>query len=756
MTTSTYAGVPRGVNLLHFAPLMLLFGATWPVSARADSARCPPASNIVYIDAPSSGGSLQQQQQANDAVAAKIMSAVTIANTEVLLAQDVDIDFSRMSGMSIDGPLLILAPCVTLASYKRWSNPVSGQGSRTVSPSPPVTLRPRVVARVVPPPSVGVPGEGLVLGGGRTPNELGPALRWSNQSNPLRQDGAAFIGAGCTVDPSVPSSNGGMRILGIRIIGPTPDNHFTAEKGVYVTGCHDFEIANSEVYGWGGSGIRVDDCPGKCGIPNSEPPLLYVRIHDNYIHHNQHSNNGGNSEGYGIEVGPGAFAEIYQNVFDYNKHSVMADGHAGGYNALRNLVLKGGGLQESIAETWIHVFDVHGTQNCPNTPLTQEIWNCGDGGYQFLYEQNAFQYLKALDIKIRGTPKREAIITRNIFARSDEDDAIGKGDHVNVTSSNQYNIDTFAQYGVCDIDGDGIDDLVLMTGVTWWYSSAGRYPWSFLRTDDTVLKDVQLGDIDGDGRCDVIKQGLNDSWMISSGAKAEWKLLGNFAAPLAQVHLGRFDPNAPDLNRGIRSLTHAFWRKDSGQWFVTSLNNPTGWTAVGSSSFAFADIRFGDFTGDGVTDVLANEGGHWAISNAARGQWKTLNNTLNDPVKDGNIYIANTDAGDNVDDIYRLDQQLTVSPPSTPPALVGAEEKWVWQRSADGVTPWRSFKTFDFNLFPIGAVGELVIPNHGFFGNFGGGQPGASVMVIDFNRIGHFYSPAQGNGRDEWQSLFAY
>lgn len=742
---------------IQLALLTLLLGATCAVCAHADSARCPTQSNIVYIDAPSTAGSIQAQQQANDAVAAKVMSAVTVANTTVLLAQDVDIDFSRMSGVSIDGPLLIMAPCVTLASYKRNSNSVSELPPDPTHAAAPTGGRPRVLARVVPPVDVGIPGQGPILGAGRTPSALGPALRWSNRSTPPRQDGAAFIGAGCTVDPSIRSSNGGMRILGVRVIGPTPDDHFTSEKGIYITGCHDFEIANSEVSGWGGSAIRVDDCQGQCPIPDSEPPVIYVRIHDNYIHHNQHSNQGQNSEGYGIEVGPGAFAEIYQNVFDYNKHSVMADGHAGGYNAVRNLILKGGGLQDSLAETWIHVFDVHGTANCPPTPVTEHLWNCGDGGYQFLYEENAFQYLKTLDIKIRGTPKREAIITRNIFARSDEDDAIGKGDHVNVTSSNQYNVDTFGQYGVCDIDGDGIDDLVLMTGVTWWYSSAGRYPWSFLRTDDTVLKDVQLGDIDGDGRCDVVKQGLNGSWMISSGAKAEWKLLGNFGAPLTQVHLGRFDPNSPDLNRGIRSLTHAFWRKDSGQWLVTALNNPTGWTAVGSSSFAFADLRFGDFTGDGVTDVLANEGGHWATSNAARGQWKTLNTTLNDAVKDGNIYIANTDAGDNVDDIYRLDQQLTVSPPPPNfPALVGAEEKWVWQRSADGVTPWRPFKTFDFTLFPIGLIGEVVAPDHGFFGKFGGGQPGASVMVIDFYRIGHFYSPAQGKGRDEWQSLFAY
>jgi hypothetical protein len=731
----------------NFLLCLLFLGLFGSRAAVADSAQCPPSSKIVYIDAPSTAGTDLQRQQANDAVASTIMSAVTVPNTMVLLAQDVDIDFSRMSVGGTYSPLLALAPCVTLASYRWVSDSIGLSHAGAVKKAGAAAIH-----RVRP--NIWTPGAQLILGGGRTPSQFGPALRYSNHSTPPRQDDALFIGADCTVVPSDPSSNGGMRILGLRIIGPDPNNHFTAEKGIYATGCLDFEVANSEVYGWGGSGIRVDNCSADCEIPDAEPPVLYVRIHDNYIHHNQHSNRNGNSEGYGIEVGPGAFAEIYQNVFDYNKHSVMADGHSGGYNALRNLILKGGGFQDSDWETWIHVFDVHGTKNCPDTFLTRHIWNCGDGGYKFLYEQNAFQYAKALDIKIRGTPKREAIITHNIFARGSQGDAISKGDHVNVTASNQYGVDTFGQYGVCDVDGDGIDDLVLMTGVTWWYSSAGKFPWTFLRADDTMLKDVQLGEVNGDGRCDAVKQGLNEGWVFSSGLKGEWQSLGSFGAPLAQVHLGRFDPGAPDYSRGIRSLTHAFWRQESGQWMVTALNNPTGWMPVQSSHFPFSELRFGDFTGDGVTDVLANEDGHWAISNAARGTWQTLNPTLNDPVKDGSIYIANTDSNDNVDDVFTLDQQYSYSNDDTPPPYASAEMVWTWRRSINGSTPWQPFKTFDFILMPMWSLGEVVTPDHGFFGKFGGGQPGATLLVIDFNRIGHFYSPAQG--KDEWQSLFAY
>src|SRR5271166_1199540 len=46
-------------------------------------------------------------------------------------------------------------------------------------------------------------------------------------------------------------------------------------------------------------------------------------------------------------------------------------------------------------------------------------------------------------------------------------------------------------------EGDGIDDLVLMTGVSWWFSSGGQYSWSYLKADLATLNSVQFGDFDG-------------------------------------------------------------------------------------------------------------------------------------------------------------------------------------------------------------------------------------------------------------------
>src|SRR5262249_27431741 len=147
------------------------------------------------------------------------------------------------------------------------------------------------------------------------------------------------------------------------------------------------------------------------------------------------------------------------------------------------------------------------------------------------------------------------------------------------------------------------------------------------------------------GRCDVVKDAGEGNWILASGAVDDWKPFGHFLAPLNEVRFGRFDPDNRDYRRGIRAPTDAFWRNAEGLWLVTPLSQPRGWTLVGSSGFPLSDLRFGDFTGDGVTDVLSNEGdrSYWAFSDAARGVWSNLNPALNDPVKNANIFIANMD-----------------------------------------------------------------------------------------------------------------
>ena len=148
-------------------------------------------------------------------------------------------------------------------------------------------------------------------------------------------------------------------------------------------------------------------------------------------------------------------------------------------------------------------------------------------------------------------------------------------------------------------------------------------------------------------------------------------------------------------------------------------------------------LRFGDFTGDGVTDVLAIVGRRWKISESARSQWRNLTPALGD--EDASLFIANMDQDDNIDDMLRLEGPLY-------------NRELIWWRSKNGIGPWKEFKRHSFD------VGYAdVLPYLGFVGRFGV-APGGGTLVIDDDRVGNFFSPAEteAGAPPDWRSVFQY
>jgi hypothetical protein len=85
----------------------------------------------------------------------------------------------------------------------------------------------------------------------------------------------------------------------------------------------NIDIDNNEIYGWRGSAVEVRD--GMEGREDTLPRVenigdFAVRVHDNFIHHNQRYR----SLGYGVSVHDGAYVLIARNVFDYNRHAIAA------------------------------------------------------------------------------------------------------------------------------------------------------------------------------------------------------------------------------------------------------------------------------------------------------------------------------------------------------------------------------------------------------------------------------------------------
>ena len=232
-----------------------------------------------------------------------------------------------------------------------------------------------------------------------------------------------------------------------------------------------------------------------------------VHIHDNYIHHNQAV--GG--DGYGVTVGDGGYALIERNVFDWNRHAIEGDGSPGtGYVATANLVLENGGLHRWIPFPgfWVHThqFDMHGTEDCGVWDIFSDaLANCGDAGLSMFIRQNTFFYASDHAIKLRGTPEVGMFVGQNVFANHLRfaDAATQEETGLVEEPGNVFGYNGKLDLGSCDLDGDGVLDSFMATGVTWWYSSGGTMPWVYLHTSTARLPEVVLGYFDGDERCDV-------------------------------------------------------------------------------------------------------------------------------------------------------------------------------------------------------------------------------------------------------------
>jgi hypothetical protein len=352
-----------------------------------------------------------------------------------------------------------------------------------------------------------------------------------------------------------------VRISGIRLDGGESDDPFSAvgkddSDGIGVFSSQDIEIDHSEIHHWRGSAINVHDGnnandPAFVGRINRDNADT-VRVHDNYIHHNQHPSSnycgsklidgGGHAAGYGVVASDGAYATIENNVFDWNRHSIAGDGKTGtGYIARRNLILANGGVhfrcldESSIIGTAVrlvmdpfsaityiawevldgasiyhtHAIDMHAIHDC-----NVGDHNCGPAGEFMDIEFNTVLYTAGNAIHLRGSPAIGMDVKHNVFAHKNHDGgtistgALLQNETGLHDSDNEFGVNTFNDRKSCDFDGDGIGDPFIATGATFWYSSSvlgGR--WVFLGQSPARLDEVTFGDFDGDGRCDVSARG---------------------------------------------------------------------------------------------------------------------------------------------------------------------------------------------------------------------------------------------------------
>jgi hypothetical protein len=197
-----------------------------------------------------------------------------------------------------------------------------------------------------------------------------------------------------------------------------------------------------------------------------------------------------------------------------------------------------------------HQIDMHGDKNagpnmgCPKDScgehhwpdLNCHNWLCGTAGETIIIERNTILYTgghylwdvlsdifgsRGYAIKIRGDPADKAVVDSNVFKHGSSREAIaqndnchGKKTHPIIQANNIFGRDPMKELGSCNFAGYGVglQDAFMVTGVTWWAWSPVTMQWRYLNTmsepaadlaKGQQLSDLKLGDMDGDGVCDV-------------------------------------------------------------------------------------------------------------------------------------------------------------------------------------------------------------------------------------------------------------
>ncbi len=166
---------------------------------------------------------------------------------------------------------------------------------------------------------------------------------------------------------------------------------------------------------------------------------------------------------------------------------------------------------------------------------------------------------------------------------------------------------------VGDFDGDGSMDLFRRLQGQWAVSGGGDGHWRRVNSSDVALSDLRFGDFDGDGTTDVFRvkkalvDGQADIWSLSWSSTGSWSSAGGSREDPSNLRFGDFNGDGcTDIFRTV-----------AGEWQV-AFGSPSRsfsfWTPIGSAAAPLVDLRFGDFDGDGTTDLFRLRDGIWEIS----------------------------------------------------------------------------------------------------------------------------------------------
>jgi hypothetical protein len=362
--------------------------------------------------------------------------------------------------------------------------------------------------------------------------------------------------------------------------------------------------------------------------------------------------------GYGISVSDG-FAQIKGNLFYNNRHDIAGTGAIeSGYEASYNYIM-GDGTS--------HHFDMHGGDN-------HDTGTNIAGKYIHIHN-NIFADDANLAIKVRGIPTFMCLIENNKFNHASIYDAVGQ--FRSSRAQADQNPDYYYKENILAwnniYDWDGLDGSYL-----GWFASRvwdKQNAFANIPFEDKIMMDFQLGDFDNDDETEIFKikdgewylaeiplenSAINSDYLIS----LDWDRI-NYA-PSFTFQIMRFGDFDGDGSTDV-------FKSNNQDWYI-SKGGQTTWTWINHApGFTVDKIRFGDFDGNGSTDVFKANGQDWHVSWGGQTTWEDINTS--------GFTIANLAFGDfnnnGTTDVFKSNNQDWY-------ISEGGQTVWTWIKNAPG------------------------------------------------------------------------
>ena len=496
------------------------------------------------------------------------------------------------------------------------------------------------------------------------------------------------------------------------------------------------EIDNNEMWAWPGSAIYAICVRG-------------VQVHHNHIHHNRHQERSKGCRAYGLGYGVSTSngeVSIESNLFDHNRHDIASDGQVQtNYVARNNLVVEGA-VQ--------HSFDVHGGKDrcndkkmCSSPDDARAKKGCSRlaggcccirndiAGNSFIIEDNVFLQSIKPAVKLRGAPVKSSSVDGNQFREATERRAVVQSNVSGRTrlssTDNTFSYDPGAAWYIShrgesywrwrrfgtndfsairfgDFDGNGRTDAFRIANNRWQMAPNAKEEWREIQSSTVPLSKLAFGDFDGDGHTDILRHTDQRTWQISFGAQvrattgrmSQWREVQSSTVPVSELALGDFDGDGhTDL---FRHTSQNKWQISFGAQVTSTGGRMSRWREVQSSTVPLNKLGFGDFDGDGHTDIFRHTNRNtWEVSfgkditatNGSMSRWRKVQSS---EISLDKLAFGDFD-GDGHTDVFRHTSQDTweVSYGSQVTATSGQMGRWERINSSSHALSKLRFGDFD-------------------------------------------------------------